>query len=62
MSISAADSDKILLQDVPVFYHECGKVIGKEMQMALPQHGPQDIFIDLMPNTDPPSGKLYPMS
>ena len=62
MSISAADSDKILLQDVPVFYHECGKVIGKEMQMALPQHGPQDISIDVMSNNKPPSGKLHQMS
>ena len=62
MSTSTPDSDKILLEDVPVLYHEFSKVFGKEMQMALPQHGPQDIFIDLMPNTDPPSGKLYPMS
>ena len=62
MSISTADSDKILLEDVPVFYHEFSKVFGKEMQTALPQHGPQDISIDLMPNTEPPSGKLYPMS
>ena len=62
MSISTADSDKILLEDVPVFYHEFSKVFGKEMQTALPQHGPQDIFIDLMPNTEPPACKLYPMS
>ena len=32
------------------------------MQTALPQHGPQDIAIDLLPDTEPPSGKLYPMS
>ena len=62
MSIPTADSDKILLDNVLVFYHEFFKVLGKEMQTPLPQHGPQDIAIDLMPNTDPPSGKLYPMS
>ena len=52
MSISTTDSDKILLEDVPVFYHEFPKVFGKEMQTALPQNGPQDISIDLMPNTN----------
>ena len=31
------------------------------MPTALPQHGPQNISMDLMPNTEPPSGKLYPM-
>ena len=61
ISISTADSDKILLGDVPVFYHEFSKVCGKEMQTALAQHGPHHISIDLMPNTEPPSGKLYPI-
>ena len=61
MSISIADSDKIVLQDVSVFYYEFSKVFRKEMQMALPQHGPQDISIDLMTNAKPPSSKLYPM-
>ena len=32
------------------------------MQTALSQDGPQDLSIDLVPNTEPPSGKLYPMS
>ena len=40
MSISTADSDRILLEDVPMFYHEFSKVFGKEIQMALLQHGP----------------------
>ena len=47
---------------MPAFYHEFEKVFGKEMQSALPEHGPQDCSIDLLPNTEPPSGKLYPMS
>ena len=50
------------MEDVPVFYHEFSKVFSKAMQTALSQHGPQDIIIDLMLNTEPPSGKLYPMS
>ena len=32
------------------------------MQSVLPEHGRQDCAIDLLPNTEPPSGKLYPMS
>ena len=62
MSRSTADSDKILLEDVLVCYYEFSKVFGKEMQTALPQHGPKDISIDLMPNPEPQSSKLYPIS
>ena len=32
------------------------------MQSALPEYRPQDCAIELLPNTEPPSGKLYPMS
>ena len=62
MSISVADADKILLENIPIYYPEFAKVFGTAMQAALPEHGPQDISIDLMPNTETPSGKLYPMS
>ena len=62
MFISTTDSDKILLEYLPVFYHEFSKVLSKEMQSGLPQRGPQDICIYLMHIIEPPSGKLYPMA
>ena len=63
-SISVSTDDKHILLEagVPAFYHEFEKVFGKEMQSALPAHGPQDCAIDLLSNTEPPSGNLYPMS
>ena len=62
ISISTDDKNTLLEASVPAFYHEFEKVFGKEMQSALPEHGPQDCAIDLLPNTEPPSGKLYVMS
>ena len=61
ISVSADDKNTLLEAGVPAFNHEFEKVFGKEMQSALPEHGPQDGVIDLLPNTEPPSGKLYPM-
>ena len=62
ISVTADDKNTLLEAGVPAFYHEFEKVFGKEMQSALPEHGPQDCAIELLPNTEPPSGKLYPMS
>ena len=62
ISVSADDENTLLEARVPAFYHEFEKPFGKEMQSALPEHGPQDCAIDLLPNTEPPSVKLYPMS
>ena len=62
ISVSTDDKNTLLEAGVPAFYDEFEKVFGKEMQSALPEHGPQDCAIDLLPNTEPPSGKLYPMS
>ena len=62
ISVSTDDKNTLLEAGVPALYHEFEKVFGKEMQSALPEHGPQDCAIDLLPNTEPPSGKLYPMS
>ena len=59
---SANDKNTLLEAGVPAFYHEFEKPFGKEMQSALPEHGPQDCAIELLPDTEPPSGKLYPMS
>ena len=62
MSINISDEDKVLMENVPVYYHEFHKVFGKEMQLAFPAHGPQDIAINLKPNSVLPTAKLYPMS
>ena len=62
LSVSADNKNTLLEAGVPAFYHEFAKVFGKEMQSALPEHGPQDCAIELLPNTEHPSGKLYPMS
>ena len=62
ISVSADDKNTLLEAGVHVFYHEFKKVFGKEMQSVLPEHGPQDCAIELLPNTQPPSGKLYPIS
>ena len=62
ISVSADDKNTLLEAGVPAFSHEFEKVFGKEMQSALPEHGPQKCAIDFLPNTEPPSSKLYPMS
>ena len=62
ISVSADDKNTLLEAAVPAFYYKFEKVFGKEMQSALPKHGAQDCTIELLPNTEPPSGKLYPMS
>ena len=61
ISVSADDKNTLLKAGVPAFYHQFEKVFGKQMQSTLPEHGPQNCAIDLLPNTEPPSGKLYPM-
>ena len=62
MSISIADENKILMENVPIHYTEFSQVFGKEMQSELPEHGPQDIAINLLPNSELPAAKLYLMS
>ena len=56
------DKNTHLDASVPAFYHEFEKVFGKEIQSALPEHGQQDCAIELFPNMEPPSGKVYPIS
>ena len=43
-------------------YQKLEKVFGKEMQFELPEHGPQDIAINQLPDAQLPAAKLYPMS
>ena len=50
------------MENVPLHYQKFEKVFGKEMQSELPEHGPQDIAINLLPDAQLPAAKLYPMS
>ena len=50
------------MDNVPLHYQKFEKVFGKEMQSELPEHGPQDIAINLLPDAQLPAAKLYPMS
>ena len=51
MSISVGNANKILLENVPIYYQDFAKVLGTAMKSALPEHGHQDIYIDLIQNT-----------
>ena len=62
MSISIADENKILKENVPIHYTEFCQVFGKEMQSELPEHGPQEIAINLLPDSELPAAQLYPIS
>ena len=62
MSISVSEENKLLIENVPLHYQKFEKVYGKKMQSELPEHGPQDIAINLLPDAQLPAAKLYPMS
>ena len=62
MSISVSDENKLLMENVPLHYQKFEKVFGKEMLSESPEHGPQDIAINLLPDAQLPAAKLYPMS
>ena len=62
MSLSVAEEDKLVMGNVPSNYGDFKEVFGKDMQFELPNHGPQDIAINLVPDTELPGTKLYPMS
>jgi hypothetical protein len=62
MSLSVIEEDKLIMENVPSYYGDFKEVFGKDMQSELPAHGPQDIAINLLPDTELPSAKLYPMS
>ena len=40
MSISVSNENKLLMENVPLYYQKFEKVFGKEMQSELPEHGP----------------------
>ena len=50
------------MENVPLHYQKFKKVFSKEMQSELPEHGPQDIAINLLSDAQLPPAKLYPMS
>jgi hypothetical protein len=61
-SIIIGQSLDELANRLPPQYREFVDIFGKEAQTALPKHGPHDMVLDLEPGTQPPSGKLYPLS
>ena len=50
------------MENVSSYYGDFKKVFGKDMQSELRKHGPQDITINLLSDTELPSAKLYPLS
>ena len=56
------DENKLLMENVPLHCKRFEKVFGKEMQSELPEHGSQDIAINLLPDAQLPAANLYPMS
>ncbi len=40
-------------------YEELNDVISKIRAPAVPEHGPQDLTIDLIEGNEPPSGPIY---
>ena len=55
MSILVSDENKLLMENVPLQYQKFEKVLGKEMQSELPEHGSQDIAINLLPDVQLPA-------
>ena len=55
MSISMSDENQVLMENVPLHYQKFEKVFGKEMQSELPEHGSQDIAINLLPDVQLPA-------
>ena len=62
MSVSVSVENKLLMENVPLHYQKFEKVFGIEMQSELPEHGPQDIAINLLPDAQLSAAKLYSMS
>ena len=62
MSISVSDENILRMENVPLHYQKFEKVFGTEMQSEFPEHGPQNIAINLIPDAQLPGAKLYPMS
>ena len=51
-----------LANRLPFQYKEFVEIFGKEVQTALPNHGPHDMTINLESSKEPLLGKLYPLS
>ena len=47
---------------LPPQYRQFAQLFSREAQQQLPEHGPQDMTIDLEPGKVPPAGHLYPLS
>ncbi len=51
-----------LPDNIPNEYADLAEVFSKEKATKLPPHHPWDCVIDLLPNTSPPKGRVYPLS
>ncbi|KAK3526023.1 hypothetical protein QTP70_012779 [Hemibagrus guttatus] len=47
---------------LPRAYAEFREIFSEERAARLPSHRPWDCAIDLLPNTSPPRGRVYPLS
>ncbi len=47
---------------IPHYYQDLSDVFSNEKATQLPPHRPWDCAIDLLPNTQPPKSKVYPLS
>jgi len=61
MQIIVGEDLKTLAETLLVQYRDFIEIFGKAAQASLLVHGPQDMVIDLEPEKQPPSGKLYPL-
>ncbi|KAK3544440.1 hypothetical protein QTP86_012423 [Hemibagrus guttatus] len=56
------DSASLASGHVPCVYEDFQEVFSRERAARLPAHRAWDCTIDLLPNTSPPKGQVYPLS
>ncbi|KAK3568850.1 hypothetical protein QTP86_017947 [Hemibagrus guttatus] len=56
------DSTSLASRHIPHIYEDFREVFSKERAARLPSHRAWDCTIDLLPNTSPPRGRVYPLS
>ena len=59
MLLSVTEEDKLEMENISSYYGEFKEVFGKDIQSELAEHGPQDITINLQPDTELPHANLY---
>ncbi|KAK3561756.1 hypothetical protein QTP86_013324 [Hemibagrus guttatus] len=56
------DSASLASRHIPHVYEDFREVFSEERATRLPSHHAWDCAIDLLPNTSPPRGRVYPLS